>query len=312
MKRLAFVLTLLLSKCAVAPVAFAQIIPTAQGELPIAWGQAPATTVSWTSATADETTQAVAVTGYSTVLYSHRESGTISGGVIFVEGSNDGGANYFSLPGLLIDSATTPGYASTVNLTSSNVDLRIAVGGLTHFRIRLETAITGAGTAVETIIPSVAPYPGLVATYTPQLPDELSAGSLAVDLASLGGVTLSGVMPIAAGGASIIACSSSAAISVSSSGNNEIVALSNGQTIYVCSFSLVVRGTVAVQWVYGTGSACGTSETDITGPYSFQAREGIVQGSGLGTVFRTAASNALCLELSDAIQVDGVISYSKF
>lgn len=166
---------------------------------------------------------------------------------------------------------------------------------------------TGANTLVATSQANPLPV---------EIAGPLVATNVATDLSSIGGVALatsSGSMPVdGAYNDGLIACNQSAAISVSSSGNNEIVALTTDNVIYVCSFSLVVRGTVEVQWIYGTGTACATDETNLTGPYSFQVREGISQGSGLGTLFRTAASNALCLELSGAVQVDGVVSYRKF
>jgi hypothetical protein len=165
--------------------------------------------------------------------------------------------------------------------------------------------------AADTVVAASVANPFPVEIFGP-----LTAGNVQTDVTSVAGVAVagstSGRLPIdGADDGGVIACNESAAISVSSSGNNEIVALTSNLVIYVCSFSLVVRGTVEVQWIYGTGSACATGETNLTGPYSFQVREGISQGSGLGTLFRTAESNALCLELSGAVQVDGVVSYRK-
>lgn len=114
------------------------------------------------------------------------------------------------------------------------------------------------------------------------------------------------------GSAPAVACNSSAAIDTATSGNVQLVALTSGQTIYVCSYTMVADGTVAVQFIYGTGSACATGETDLTGPMAFVANSGASAGSGYGVLFRTAVSNALCLELSAAVGIRGSVSYTKF
>lgn len=100
-----------------------------------------------------------------------------------------------------------------------------------------------------------------------------------------------------------------AVISTASSGNVELVALTAGQTIYVCDFTLVSTGTVAVQLVYGTGTACGTGETNMTGAMPFVANGGWTHN--YDGRLKTAEANALCIELSAATQVDGVVTYRK-
>lgn len=100
-----------------------------------------------------------------------------------------------------------------------------------------------------------------------------------------------------------------AVISTASSGNVELVALTAGQTIYVCDFTLVSTGTVAVQLIYGTGSACATGETNMTGAMPFVANGGWTHN--YDGRLKTAEANALCIELSAATQVDGVVTYRK-
>jgi len=108
-----------------------------------------------------------------------------------------------------------------------------------------------------------------------------------------------------------IICQNSVAISTASSGNVELVALTSGETVYVCEWNVIATGTVAVQLVYGTGTACATSETNLTGAYPLVANAGLVDRSDFA-MMRTASGNALCIELSGAVQVDGVLYYTKF
>lgn len=102
---------------------------------------------------------------------------------------------------------------------------------------------------------------------------------------------------------------SSVVIDTASSGNNQLVAISGSTVVYACGFSVETVGTVNFQFVTGTGSACATGETDKTGVY-----EGVAQwGSNLGfsgsTVFKGAAGEAMCIELSGAVGVKGILSY---
>lgn len=95
-------------------------------------------------------------------------------------------------------------------------------------------------------------------------------------------------------------------------GNAELVALTGGQTIYVCGFNFVSSGTANIRLVYGTGSACATGETSITGAYPLIANTGIAVSNGGAIQAKTAVSNALCIETSAAVDVRGLATYAKF
>ena len=97
-------------------------------------------------------------------------------------------------------------------------------------------------------------------------------------------------------------------ILVSSSGNTELVALTAGQTIYICDVVLSANGTVTATLIYGTGTACGTGETNIL-PQDLTAQVGYT--GSFGGRLKGAAANALCLDLSGAVAVKGVITYRK-
>lgn len=97
-------------------------------------------------------------------------------------------------------------------------------------------------------------------------------------------------------------------ISVSASGNTELVALTAGQTIYICDVVLSANGTVTATLIYGTGTACGTGETNIL-PQDLTAQVGYT--GSFGGRLKGAAANALCLDLSGAVAVKGVVTYRK-
>lgn len=102
-----------------------------------------------------------------------------------------------------------------------------------------------------------------------------------------------------------------AAISTSSSGNVEIVALNGSDLIYVCGYSVVAGAATGVQLIYGTGTACATGETDLTGVWSFAANGGITQSNGGVPQFVVPAGNAFCVENSGANAIAGHVTYVR-
>lgn len=107
------------------------------------------------------------------------------------------------------------------------------------------------------------------------------------------------------------ACNASAPIEVAGAGNWEIVPLSAGAIIYVCDVTIIVDGTVSAQWVYGTGTNCGTGEQILSGVMPLGIAGTAPPGyTGHGIV--TPVSQALCLELSGAPGAHGHLSYVQY
>ena len=89
------------------------------------------------------------------------------------------------------------------------------------------------------------------------------------------------------------------AVALSSAATTEMVALTTGNVIYVCEFSMTISQVVTtantIKFVYGTGTACATGTTDLTGAYG---TGGITAGIPIlvtGGGFKTPVSNALCV-----------------
>lgn len=109
-----------------------------------------------------------------------------------------------------------------------------------------------------------------------------------------------------------IACTDVAVINTAASGNVELVPLVAGKTVYVCSYYVIAEGAVDVRLVYGTGTACATGETSVTGTYALSTTAFVNRGSGIGLVTRGIVSNALCVETSGAVQINGEVTYTQF
>lgn len=109
------------------------------------------------------------------------------------------------------------------------------------------------------------------------------------------------------------AVTSSVVIDTATSGNVQLVALTTDQRFYVCGFGWESdTATTTVQLIYGTGTACATGETDLTGPMTLLASNPIAVANGGATQLVTPASQALCVELGAATQVNGWVTYVKY
>lgn len=102
-----------------------------------------------------------------------------------------------------------------------------------------------------------------------------------------------------------------AAISNSTSGNVEVVALNGSDLIYVCGYSLIAGAATGVRFVYGTGTACATGETGLTGAWAFAANGGIQQTNAGAPQFVVPAGNAFCTENTGANAIAGHVTYVR-
>ncbi len=96
----------------------------------------------------------------------------------------------------------------------------------------------------------------------------------------------------------------SVAISASSSGNNTIVGASSGNKIKVTSWNFMANGTVNAKFTDGAGGS------DLTGLYYMIANTGISVPYNPEGYIITSTNTALVLNLSAAIAVGGVLTYT--
>lgn len=112
----------------------------------------------------------------------------------------------------------------------------------------------------------------------------------------------------------LIQCDKSAVITAAAAASTQIVALSGSTLIYVCGWSVTGGGAAGtLQWKYGTGAACATGPTNISGAYTTAIGQPIVFGGALGYVFKTPAGQALCVTMITASAVaNGLLTYAQF
>lgn len=193
------------------------------------------------------------------------------------------------------------------NNNIGDVDIVTTPGLLTA-----DVTIKAASTA------SVAADKSLVTALSPNTPLPVGAnaiGSVAINAAlpaggnAIGTVAINAALPAGTNLLGKIEVSNQKTlktlkIDVAAVGDNVIVALVAGKRIKVTAYTLQSKGTVDVKLVNGAAG------TDLTGAFSFQAREGLALATAApGFLMATTAGIALYLNLSLAIQVVGFVTY---
>lgn len=104
-------------------------------------------------------------------------------------------------------------------------------------------------------------------------------------------------------------CTGSVAVSVSGAGNTELVAAAVAKKVRICHVSLTAAGPVDIKFTNGTGVNCGTGTADLTGLY----RSTLTLALDLyeKAALRTGTGNALCINLSGAVAVSGLLMYDQ-
>lgn len=106
---------------------------------------------------------------------------------------------------------------------------------------------------------------------------------------------------------------------LSSSGSTQAVALASGKSIYICDFFVNSASTTAVnvKLVYGTGTNCATSPSDLSILVPMQAPTSVAPaGQNVtppgNTLWSTPASQAVCVNLSSANAVNVMFHWTQF
>lgn len=91
-----------------------------------------------------------------------------------------------------------------------------------------------------------------------------------------------------------------------------VLAHSGTMTTYVTHWFAIVGAAVNFKWVYGTGTNCGTGQTDITGLIPLQAAgSGASPGNGGFTIMTVPAGQDLCGVPDTAVQIGGLLDYQR-
>ncbi|MBF6570524.1 MAG: hypothetical protein IVW54_16780 [Candidatus Binataceae bacterium] len=300
----------------------------ANGDVLVVGAQPANSTASWTDATPQDTVLAVSTVNQANVTFGLVKTGVITAGVVTFEGTTDG-TTWVPVSVVSIGSTNSSSTSMTLATQSNNI-WQMFIGGLTSFRLRLSTAITGAGaTAAFTLVATT------FGTELQQVVTQASGLNLHTNVDTLPGATTaqadaqtnSPVQPTATPSFTAIkqptypfkfngatwdrdfTCPLSAPITfTAASGSLQIVAASGATIVRICHIS--ISSSAASNWTiqYGTGANCGTGTAALTGAYNNVTTFAL---DFAGTL-RTPASQALCLNSSVAVTAGGVVTYAQF
>lgn len=295
--------------------------------------ESSAATASWTSATADETVLTLAVGGYASVLLDlASDGGTLSAGYVNFEGASDGGTNYAAIYGAqeipALDQIASPvaAYSLTgLSGVAARFWTRFPVGGLTHFRVRLSTQITGTGTIALRLIGSTAGMPpslvlanpggpgvsgplvyGYTGSVAQPIATDTSGRQIAVGAAAAGAAIAGN--PVLMGGSD---GTNARALKLDTSGDAQVDVLTL-PNVTIGTNAALVAGTAYIGKVRLTDGTLDSSLVDETGASAVDAlavgggtpHDSVDSGNPLKLGFK--AANALPTAVASADRVNGI------
>ena len=144
-----------------------------------------------------------------------------------------------------------------------------------------------------------------------------TAGTPSGGVVSVQGVASGTTLPVTpsdANGDKAVYCTANTYQNVSTGTDTQLVALSSGKAIYVCSYAITNNTTSAqsVYLEYATGASCSTltqiTSTLVTGGQV----PGVSRGSGQGAIVFVPAGDALCVHTTAAVAVTVDVTYAQF
>jgi hypothetical protein len=110
---------------------------------------ATSVTAAWTSSTGNDTALTLTTTGLSSVTVTFWPNGTVSGGTLNFEASDDNGTTWYPMLMLLNSAAasSTTLVQNSYGMSAGKAYLERSIPGFNRFRVRLNPQVSGAGTA---------------------------------------------------------------------------------------------------------------------------------------------------------------------
>lgn len=250
------------------------------------WKVKEAVSASWTSAAPVNSVLATAVIGYSNVTVTLAATSTMTAGTLNFEASTDGGTSFPFAVACVRTNGSAAG-ETTFPLAVTSKAWQCSATGFTHFRVRLNPAITGTGTATVRVQATAAPIPPPVAA-------------------------------VRAGGEPFNCTVINSAATALTAFGGQCAAPGAGLSLYVTSITAsasVASTTTADQYLTlksGTGGTCGTGTAVVWASYS-AANEAVTPN--LPTPLAVAENSELCWQHagtgSKTFSVSGYIGVSQ-
>lgn len=134
----------------------ATVTPAAAASFAVQDSEVALQSVTFTSSTPADTSNTVALSNPNTanVAVSLHYSGSVTGGQVFFEVSNDN-SNWYGITMAPTSQGSNPVDTYTLSSAAGNIAWQMFVGAFTYFRCRVHVQVVGSGSAIIGIIPSV-------------------------------------------------------------------------------------------------------------------------------------------------------------
>jgi hypothetical protein len=209
---------------------------------------------------------------------------------------------------------------SEVSADGDNIAVKATSSGQVHVFAQLGTgsATIGALTANQSVnvaqINGVTPLMGAgnTGTGSPRVTIATDQAAIATHGHGATGSAVPANAQLAGGraGANMISfpvSDTTAPITMSTATTTQMIALSGSTRTWIDNLSIISAGATNVTLVYGTGTNCATSPSNLSGAYPLAANTGLV----LQRIV-VPAGQALCVTNSAAIQISGHVTYTQF
>ncbi len=133
-----------------------------------------------------------------------------------------------------------------------------------------------------------------------------TTGTAAPTSADLTGVVSSGNL------AGLVGCDSTALLSMNTATTTQAIPLVAGKSIYICGFVVNAGGTTTARLVQGSGTNCGTGQSNLTPAFNLVSGGNVTIGNGVGQVLKVNSGSALCITNSAAIALNVLVIYTQF
>jgi len=108
-------------------------------------------------------------------------------------------------------------------------------------------------------------------------------------------------------------CNQQAIYDNNTNGTTKLVTGVANKQVYICGWNIMPAGTVAVQFVYGTGGTCAVGQTVITPAFQLTAQIAEIDHLPVYTGITPApASNDVCIKTNAGIAVQAILYYTQF
>jgi hypothetical protein len=253
--------------------------------------------------------------GAPAVLVQLNQTTPLSAGAITFDGTYDG-TNWTTMNvAQVLNPATFANLTNPYTLVSNiNQPFMLLTQGFLALRIRLSTAITGAGTVTPfvTVLPQ---NPTISSLLNPLATGTNIIGKVGIDQ------TTPGTTDAVSLGTDPCTFSSVTKVStpISQIASTQIIAGIGGKKTYICSIALIAGAAETVNLIESPSATCVTTANAIIGSttvasgLALAANGGLTFGNGTGTIaiVGNATGDNVCLSQLGHGQISGVITYGQ-